>query len=258
MIEFLPSREVVLRIFGWSLHWYGLLYIASFALAIYILPHLQKWRDIKLSRQDWIEVVSWVAVGVLVGGRLGYVLLYEPISFWIQLDKVFAIWNGGMASHGGFIGVAIAIWLYVKYALPQHLMLSDKSKWNIYMRILDVLIVPIALGLTLGRIGNVINQELFATPLVQGLAITKNIFIAGLCYWSLRTFRLRPGITTSIFLISYGLLRFLIEYLRVQDHSLVWDLTLGQIYTVPIVIVGIGIGLYVKLNKENAKQNQNQ
>lgn len=255
MIEFFPSREVVLIVFGLSIHWYGVLYVASFGLAIWLLPYLQKWRGLELSRRDWVEVVSIASVGVLVGGRLGYVLLYEPVSFWVQLEKIVAIWNGGMASHGGFVGVALVIWLYVKYALPKSLKSLDESRGSLYWRLMDILIVPVALGLFLGRVGNVINQELFATQMAQGLAIAKNLSIALICYWYLRSSRSKPGGTTALFLLSYGLLRFLIEYLRVQDHALVWGLTLGQVYTIPIIITGVILGFYVNINKTNANQN---
>lgn len=249
MIEFFPSREIILVLGGWSIHWYGALYVASFGLAIWLLPQLQKWREITLSRQDWVELVSWVAVGVLVGGRLGYVLLYEPTIFLYEPGKVFAIWNGGMASHGGFVGVAIVVWFYVRYALPKALPLGEENRWRVYLRMLDVLVVPIALGLSLGRVGNVINQELFETSLVQFLAIAKNIFIAGICFWYLRSNRSLVGGTTAMFLVSYGLLRFIIEFIRVQDHSLVWGLSLGQIYTMPVIVIGVVLGIYVNIGR---------
>jgi prolipoprotein diacylglyceryltransferase len=117
---------------------------------------------------------------------------------------------------------------------------------------MDVLIVPVALGLAMGRVGNVINQELFASLLAQVLAVAKNLFVAAICYWHLRFSKSGYGGTTALFLVSYGLLRIAIETVRLQDYPVVWGFSLGQLYTVPFIIVGVLLGVYVK-NKYGAK-----
>src|SRR5262245_54348329 len=109
MISFFPSREVALSIGSFSLHWYGLLYFAAFVVAWYLLPRLQKYRGLNLSSDEWSSILSWAVVGVIVGGRLGFVLFYEPSYYLSHPLEIFAVWKGGMASHGGFIGVALAM-----------------------------------------------------------------------------------------------------------------------------------------------------
>lgn len=221
---------------GWPVHWYGALYVVAYGVGVWLLPRLQRYRGLELQRSDWVEIVVWAAVGVLAGGRLGYMLLYEPASFWQRPAALMYLWQGGMASHGGFIGVAIALWW------------ASKIKQVNYWRLLDVAVVPVALGLALGRIGNVINQEIFLTPLAQGLAVGKDVVIAGVCYWYLRRGKGRPGETTAIFLILYGSLRFFMEWARVQDYPAVWGLTRGQWYTVPIIVVGVWLYMMVIKN----------
>jgi len=200
-----------------------------------------------MKRSDWVELVAWAAAGVLVGGRLGYVLLYEPVVFWQSPWAALALWRGGMASHGGFIGVAAAVWIYLRLSR------STDSFW----RVMDVVVVPVALGLALGRVGNVINNELFGTALMQGLAVAKNLLIVVVCYWYLRRSRV-PGSTTALFLVMYAVLRWLIEYGRIQDYLLVWGMTRGQLYTIPVLVVGVWLWRYVRRSgytDEDANKN---
>jgi len=311
MIEIFPSQEIVLVVGSWPIHWYGFLYVLSFGLALYLLPKLQKYRGLKLRFGDWLEVMAWAVGGVVVGGRLGFVLLYEPAFFLHNPIEIFGLSGGGMSSHGGFVGVAVTVFiasrvLSQRVPLPPHYssvspasggaprnfvrsepprcatrlqriminMLSTRVRtssaragesyngtgsrkktssgrhlnregWKMYLRVMDVVIVPVAIGLALGRVGNVINQELFGSIVVQVMAVAKNVFIAGGCYWYLRSRRSKGGQVVALFLILYGLLRFLIEFVRIQDYAEVWNLTRGQWYTVPIIVVGIVLWLYV-------------
>ncbi|HBE90609.1 MAG: hypothetical protein A3E37_01775 [Candidatus Andersenbacteria bacterium RIFCSPHIGHO2_12_FULL_46_9] len=241
MIELFPSREVALGIGSWSVHWYGVLYVLAFGMGLGLALRLQKYRGLHLRAGEWLEVVTWVMAGVLIGGRLGYVLLYGREYFWEQPGQIFNLGQGGMASHGGFVGVAIALWLA-----------SRLQKLN-YWQLMDVVVVPIALGLSLGRIGNVINQEIFTTLLAQILAVGKDLVIAGVVWWHLRRAKGRAGKTTALFLGMYGVLRFLIEYGREQAWPIVSGLTRGQWYTVPIIVAGVGLWWYFKQTDDQAK-----
>ena len=251
MVQFFPSRTVALGLFGFDVHWYGLMYLLGFLIAWYLLPRLQKYRDLSLTRDDWANVLAWAVIGVIVGGRLGYVFFYQPLYFLDHPDKIIAIWEGGMSSHGGFIGVTIAL----LWALRM-------QKGNL-LAIADTVVVPVAIGLALGRIGNFINQELYGTitslpwgitvPDVVGLrhptqiyAVFKDLFIAGVCYWYLKYSRpVLPGRTCALFLMLYGVLRFLLEYVRIQEYPLidvgVLLLSRGQILTLGILVVGVGM-----------------
>lgn len=208
-------------------HWYGLMYVVAFWLAWWVVPRLAKWRNIRLSREQWTEVVVWVAAGVLLGGRLGYVLLYEPSYYTHHAGRILAVGGGGMSSHGGFIGVALALW-YVsrKFTIP-------------LLALADVAVVPAALGLALGRLGNFINHELYIGNFAL-VAVAKDIFILAICLLMLRRVPCLPtGKVTGIFFILYAGLRFVTEYLRVQEWGYVWGLTWGQILTVPLFLVGL-------------------
>lgn len=248
MIDFFPRREVAVEVLGWPIHWYGILYAVAAVLALILLPRLQRYRDLHESDDTWATVVSVAVLGVLVGGRLGYVLFYEPAYFFANPWEILSVWHGGMSSHGGFVGVAIALGLYLwKRRLPL---------W----KVADVVVVPIAIGLALGRLGNFINEELYGTvttlpwgirvPGEIGLrhptqiyAIAKDLLIAGVCYWHLQAKSPPHGRTAALFLLLYGSLRFLLEFLRDQDYpSLLLGplaLTRGQLLTLPIIVLGI-------------------
>jgi phosphatidylglycerol---prolipoprotein diacylglyceryl transferase len=252
MISFFPSRQVFVEILGFSIHWYGIMYLLAFVLAWFLLPRLQKLRGLSLSDDEWSSILSWSIVGVIVGGRLGYVLFYEPGYFLANPLDIIAVWRGGMSSHGGFVGVILAL-LWV---------LRDRK--SEFWRIADIVVIPVALGLALGRMGNFINQELYGrvtdsawcitVPNVEGCrhpsqlyAVAKDLFIASICFWYLtRVSPVRPGRTAALFLTLYGLLRFVVEFFREPDHSLIADLTRGQLYSIPVVIAGIALWMYLK------------
>lgn len=233
MIDFLPAREVAMEIFGWPVRWYGVLYVVAFWLAYRLLPRLQTYRQIHLSKEQWLEILALGAVGVIAGGRLGYVVFYEPRYFLMHPLEIFSLWTGGLSSHGGFIGVALALWWVAR-----------QFKIN-FWALTDVAVVPAALGLALGRLGNFINQELYVSSLGHLAAIGKDVLIAGVCFLILRRgaiHRAQGAINvapTIVFLILYALLRFLTEYLRVQEFPLLWGLTRGQLLTLPIMAAGL-------------------
>ena len=260
MISLFPSRTVALVLFDFSVHWYGLMYLCGFLVAWYLVPRLQKYRGLSLTQDDWANVLAWAVIGVIVGGRLGYVFFYQPFYFLDHPSKIIAVWEGGMSSHGGFIGVTIAL----LWALRKH-------KKNL-RAIVDTVVVPVAVGLAFGRIGNFINQELYGTitslpwgisvPDAIGLrhptqlyAVAKDLFIAGVCFWHLRYSRpIVSGRTCALFLMLYGVLRFLTEYVRVQEYPMmdigVLLLSRGQILTLGIFVVGAAMWWWVGRRSE--------
>lgn len=257
MIDLFPSRAVFIDLFGWQIHWYGLLYLAAFAIAWYLLPQLQSFRSLQLAKDDWSQLLTAAVIGVIAGGRLGFVLFYEPAYYLQHPLEIFAVWQGGMSSHGGFIGVTVALLWVLRDR--RHLLLS----------IADVAVVPIALGLACGRIGNFINQELYGTvtmlpwaitvPGEDGLrhptqlyAVAKDLFIAGACFFYLKKTTV-PGRTLALFLMLYGVLRFIVEFFREQHGQLVeigvFQLSPGQILTLPVFVAGLL--LWFRLGKES-------
>lgn len=250
MVSFFPSRQVFVELFGFSVHWYGIMYLLAFLIAWYFLPRLQKFRGLSLSEEEWSGILSWSIVGVIVGGRLGYALFYEPAFFLKNPLEIFAVWHGGMSSHGGFVGVTLALWYSLRHRKDEML------------RIADIVVVPVAIGLALGRVGNYINQELYGRvttmpwcmniPGVDGCrhpaqlyAVAKDLTIAGACFYVLSRVTAKPGRVTALFLMMYSALRFLIEYFREPDHSLISFLTRGQFYSLPIFIAGVALWVWV-------------
>ncbi len=247
MIEFFPSRNVALLIGNFPIYWYGILYLVSFLLAAFLLPRIQHLRKLRLSKGEWNDILTWSVIGVLVGGRLGYVLFYRLADFLSNPFLLFDVRSGGMASHGGFIGVALAF-----------LWVLRKRSWSEKLAITDVAVVPVALGLALGRLGNFINQELYGTvttlpwgmhfPGAEGLrhptqlyAIDKDLFIAAVCFFYLYRTRTSfvPGRSTALFLMLYGVLRFVVEIFRDQTGVAMWGpLSEGQVLTVPVFLAG--------------------
>jgi len=255
MISFLPSREILLTVGSLSIHWYGVMYAAAFLVGLWVLKRLLKYRDLHLSSASIDRLFFSVVLGVVLGGRLGFVLFYGGGEYWADPLRILAVWEGGMSSHGGFIGVTIALLLFVRKERVSLLALAD------------VIVIPVALGLMFGRFGNLINGELYGAvtsmpwamtfPHAEGLrhptqlyAMAKDLFIAALCFWQLRATAANfvAGRTTAIFLLLYGLLRFTVEYFREQTYTYT-DLfgvllTRGQLLTLPIMLLGVGVFLF--------------
>ncbi len=257
MIQFFPERAVAVSVGALSIHWYGIMYLLGFLIGASLLKTLQHRRHLHMSEDDRNSLVVHVVLGVLLGGRLGYILLYEPAVYLKHPLEMLAVWHGGMASHGGFIGVAIALILFCR------------RKKIALLQLADVIVVPVAIGLALGRLGNFINGELYGSittlpwgmhfPGVSGLrhptqiyAMIKDITIAACCYAHLtRTARAhRYGMTTALFLTMYGCLRFVVEIYRDQPFGFYFfgpvSLSYGQLYTLPIIASGIVLWVAIR------------
>lgn len=250
MIELFPSREVALTLGPLSVHWYGVMYALAFLLGIWMLPRLLPFRDLHLTKRQIDRLFILVILGVILGGRLGFVLFYGGGEYLSDPLRILKLWEGGMSSHGGFLGVVIALLLFTK---------TERVS---LLRLVDVLATPVALGLLLGRLGNFINGELYGTltelpwamtfPHAEGLrhptqlyAVLKNLIIMTVCFTHLRATRnhFTAGRTTAIFLLLYGVLRFIVEYFREQTYTLSdlfgTVLTRGQLLTIPIILAGV-------------------
>lgn len=252
MIHLLPSRQVAIEIFGFGIHWYGIMYLLAFVVAALLLPRLERLRGLALG-EDWGRLLNAAILGVIVGGRLGHVVFYN-LPYYLQNPlKVFAVWEGGMAFHGGLIGVVLALgWVMRRWPI-------DKI-----LRVADVVVVPAAIGLAFGRIGNFINLELFGpvTTLPWGMAVpgleglrhptplyecAYSLMIAASCYLALRTSAV-VGRSFGLFLLLYGIFRFCTEFVRVPDAPLTNAfgllLTRGQVLTVPVFLAGVALLLW--------------
>lgn len=255
MILFFPSRTIAAAAGEWIIYWYGLLYLVAFLFALWLAPRLQRFAKFTIRQFDWFEIITWGAFGVLVGGRLGYVFFYEPLYFAAHPTEAFWLSQGGMSFHGGLIGTAVALWL------------GARIKKVSFLALTDILVVPVALGLALGRVGNFINQELYGTVTtlpwgvtvpeaagsrhpVQVYAVLKDCLIAAVCFFSMRYQRpYVAGKTSALWLILYSVARFIIEFFREQEFPGIdlggFVITRGQFLTLPVFCAGLLLLWYV-------------
>lgn len=233
-----------------QLRWYGLMYMISFIIGYFLLRRYAKYRKLNLSDDDLYDLLFYLILGVMIGGRLGYVLLYDLHNYLEQPLTIFAIWQGGMSFHGGFVGVVLAA-LYI----------CKKKGWN-FWEIADLVCAVVPVGLGLGRIGNFINGELFGRPsnvmwamvFPDGGAMPRHpsqlyeAFLEGLILFFILRWLYRKNLyhgTVFWGLIAfYGLFRFIVEFFREPDAQIGYDLgpfTRGQLLSFPMLVVGFAM-----------------
>lgn len=236
-----------------AVHWYGLMYLFAFAQFIVLgririkQPHIASagWK-----KEDLDDMLFYGVLGVIIGGRLGEVLFYNPSYYFSNPLDIFAIWKGGMSFHGGFLGVMIAMGLW-----------GRKVGRNL-MDIMDFIAPLVPLGYAAGRIGNFINAELpgrvadaslpwamiwpnvdslsrHPSPLYQASVDGLLLFIV---LW-LFSSKSRPRLAVSgVFSLGYGLARFFTEYFRIPDYEVAFagmTISAGQMLSVPMIVLGL-------------------
>jgi len=234
-----------------QVRWYGIMYLVGFGLFFYLArlrARRDSWRRASYALID--DLLFYGVLGVVLGGRLGYVLFYKPGYYFGHPLEVFAVWQGGMSFHGGFLGVLGAVWLAArKHRLP-------------FLAVTDFIAPMMPLGLAAGRLGNFINGELWgrvtdvpwgmvfrgAGPLPRHPSELYEFALEGLLLFSflwLYSRRPRPlGAVSAMFLIGYGMLRFIAEYFREPDDFLgllALGLSMGQWLSLPMIAAGAGM-----------------
>jgi len=258
-----PINPVAFSVFGLPIRWYALAYIAGFVIGFYLFRFFTKNKDstICLSKKQLDDFVTFIVLGVIIGGRLGYVLFYNLPFFIAHPLEIFALWHGGMSFHGGLIGVIIATFLFASKNS-----FADKSIARNSFRMLDILSVVAPIGIGLGRIANFINMEVMgratnssigiifngvpeyayprhASPIyeamLEGLAL---FIIMWLCYTK-TNLKTRPGAISGLLCIFYACFRIFCEQFRQPDAQIGfltnWGLTMGQMLSGIMLIVGI-------------------
>lgn len=261
MISFPSINPEILpiHIFGFRLAvtWYGFLYVVAFVIGYIFYRKNLKLKNISLNREQYENYIFVIMLGVILGGRLGYILFYGLPYYITNPSHIFSVWEGGMSFHGGAIGVVLATWLFCK-----------KNKFS-FLKLSDPAMPFIAIGLGLGRLGNFINGELFGKPtnMPWGMIfpgadnqprhpsqlyelLLEGVVLFTITQW-LNYKKMRDGSVFWIFFILYGIFRIIVEFVREPDqisiykHGLLFGilpLTQGQFLSV-LMIIGGSIGM---------------
>lgn len=268
--------------FSFSLRWYALAYLAGLILGWRLIVAMMRrpalWGGTPPTAPNRVDdLLTWVILGVILGGRLGFVLFYEPAYYLSNPGQILQVWQGGMSFHGGFAGVIVATWAW------------SRSQGVPVLRLADAMAVVAPIGIFFGRIANFINAELWGRPtdLPWGVVFPgeaaqtcpgivgpcarhpSQLYEAGLEGLLLGLILLvlvragglrRPGLAFGVFLAGYGLARMFVELFRVADaqfitpdnplgHVLggpVIGLTMGQTLSLPMVLIGLALVAYAR------------
>jgi phosphatidylglycerol:prolipoprotein diacylglycerol transferase len=243
---------VLVRIGPFAIRWYALAYITGLVLGWRMLRHLVRQAPTVATTVQADDFLTWATLGVVLGGRLGYVLFYQPSLYLAHPLQIFAVWEGGMSFHGGALGVITAIiWFCRRNAIP-------------LLGFADRVVVTVPIGLGLGRVANFVNGELWGRPapdwlpwamefpnagpmprhpsqlyeaLLEGLVL----FLVMLALSQRESLRARFGWLSGAFLIGYGVARITGEFFREPDvflGYLIGGVTMGQLLCIPMLIAG--------------------
>jgi phosphatidylglycerol---prolipoprotein diacylglyceryl transferase len=255
-LAFPPFDPIAFSVGPFAVHWYALAYVAGLLFATWYLKRLvtfpKLWGAVRptLSVQQVDDLFLWFLLGVIGGGRLGYVLFYKPLFYLSNPLEIFKTWDGGMSFHGGFLGVVIACWIWGR----KHGVTLD--------RLLDLGAAVTPVGLGLGRLANFINAELWGRAtdvpwavvfpgqsegrhpsqlyeaMLEGVVLFAAVRIATHYFSALQ----HPGRAAGLFALGYGLSRIFVEFFREPDQHLGYFggiFTLGMLLSLPLVFIGI-------------------
>ena len=245
---------VAFQIISFEIRWYSLAYIAGIIIGWMLCKKIFiRKSDINEKFDDY---VTYLVIGIIIGGRLGYIIFYNFNYYISNLFDIFKVWEGGMSFHGGLIGIIVASILFSK---------KNNQDSFLYMDLVS-LVAPI--GIFFGRLANFINSELYGTPTDIPWAVTfiqvdnlsrhpsqlyeaileGVILFIILMYFKNKDYLKKPGLISGLFLIFYSLFRFFIEFVRVPDEQLgylIFELSMGQIISLIFFVIGI-ILFYLK------------
>jgi phosphatidylglycerol---prolipoprotein diacylglyceryl transferase len=256
VIDFPNIDPVAIAIGPLQIRWYALAYLTGFLLGWAVALRLNRlYGEQALPKQKIDDFMMWVVIGVIAGGRMGYVLFYNLPYFLADPTHILRVWEGGMSFHGGAAGVIIAIIGFALY-----------HKINMY-RLADIVCAVVPIGLLFGRLANFINGELYGrvttapwgvvfpgtdgqprhpSQLYEAFGEGLILLVVLMIMMQMRAVRDRPGLVSAVFLMGYGLARFLVEFVRepdVQLGMLSYGLTMGQTLCLPMILGGLMVAV---------------
>lgn len=241
------------------IRWYALAYVVGIVLGYAYIKRLnQQFTPPIIPTKPFEDMMMWAILGIILGGRLGYILFYKPAYYFAHPAEIFMLWQGGMAFHGGIIGVTLSFFLFARrFELP-------------FLRIMDMVAAAAPIGLFFGRLANFVNGELFGrmTDAPWGIIFPAGgplprhpsqlyeaalegvlLFILLRLLWSLRSVREKQGVVAGCFLIGYATARFCVEYVREPDAHLgllSLGLSMGQWLCIPMALLGAGVIIWAR------------
>ena len=282
MIAVIPFPDISPEVFSisafgmeFALRWYALAYMVGIGLGWFLartalgMPRLWPADQPPMTRGQLEDLMTWIIVGIILGGRLGFVLFYQPGYYLSHPAEILMIWQGGMAFHGGFLGVALAWWVFcARNGIPR-------------MQAADMMALATPVGIMLGRIANFINAELWGRPTdapwgvifpvqgalcegepcarhpsqlyeagLEGMLLGLLLIVLAFGFGALR----KPGLITGLFVAGYGAARFIVEFFRLADAQYITPdnpyghvlrltetvgITMGQMLSLPMVLAGL-------------------
>lgn len=267
VIPYPAIDPVALQMGPLSIKWYGLAYVAGLLLGWYYLRHLLResrlWSGGKAPMAPDVadDLFLWVAVGVILGGRLGHVFLYEPSYYLSRPLEIPQIWRGGMAFHGGMVGTIVAMWLFARtYKVAP-------------LSVMDIVSAAVPIGLFFGRTANFINAEVLgkvstvpwamvfpgAGPEPRHPSQLYEALLEGLVLFVILRWMTHhrgalkvPGSIGAAFLLGYGAFRIVCEVFKVEEYSSILSgtpMTMGMLYSLPMIVIGGGYLWYHRQTK---------
>ena len=245
---------VAFEIMSLEIRWYSLAYIAGIAIGWLLCKKIFIQKSNINEKFD--DYIAYLVIGIIIGGRLGYVIFYNFNYYINNIFEIFKVWEGGMSFHGGLIGIIVSSILF-----------SKKNNQNSFLY-MDLVSLVAPIGIFFGRLANFINSELYGTPTNIPWAVTfikidnvsrhpsqlyeaileGIILFLILIYFRKKNYLKKPGLISGLFLIFYSIFRFFIEFFRVPDEQLgylIFKLSMGQIISLVFFIIGI-ILFYLK------------
>ena len=261
MLEFPNINPVAIDLGIIQIRWYAISYIAGILFSWSLILNIIKFKNLKVDNKVISELISNSMIGIIIGGRLGYVIFYNPDYYLNNLLEIFKLWNGGMSFHGGFIGVVIAVIYSSKISKTAILILAD----------LIAIVAPI--GIFFGRLANFINGELYGritnhsfgmifpnagnsprhpSQLYEAFFEGFLLFIIMLLFIKFTNILNKKGLITALFLSCYGSFRFMIEFFREPDANiglLYFNFSMGQLLSLPMIVVGLYFIIFIARKK---------
>ncbi len=252
-IDFPDISPAALTLGSFQIRWYALAYLLGILSAWWLTKLNIKKYDLGISSNQLDDLVFYTTLGIILGGRLGYVLCYGNGYFWQHPEEIFAVWHGGMSFHGGIIGVILGLYCFAR-----------KEKFP-YLKITDIVALYVPIGIFLGRIANFVNGELWGrvttvpwavkfpeggylprhpSQIYEALSEGVLLLIILNLLWRKAYVREHTGFISAVFLIFYASSRFVMEFFREPDQQIGFifgHTTLGQLLSLPFLLLGLYI-----------------